>query len=212
MYPGLPRLFRQINLPEVGLEGQIVLKNAKVLCIGAGGLGTPLLLYLAAAGVGTLGIVDDDIVEITNLHRQILYHENDIGSEKAHCAANKLTLHQSQIKLNLYNKKLTADNAEEIIKQYDIVADCSDNFATRFILNDICFYLDKPLVSASLFQFQGQCFTLSGKQGPCLRCLYPKPAAYEFQNCEEGGVLGVVPGILGMIQSAEDIEMDIAAR
>lgn len=200
----IKRYMQQINLPHVGIEGQIKLKNAKVLCIGAGGLGTPLLLYLATSGVGTLGIVDDDKVELSNLHRQILYTEADIGRFKVECALNKLAAHHSQAKINIYNTRLMADNAEEIINQYDIVADCSDNFATRFLLNDICFQLNKPLVTASIFQFQGLCMTLPGKQGPCLRCLFPDiPLADEFKNCEQGGVLGVLPGLLGLIQAAE---------
>jgi len=198
----LQRYQQQINLPAVGVAGQLRLKNAKVLCVGAGGLGSPVLLYLAAAGVGTLGIVDDDKVEITNLHRQILYGKKDIGLYKSEIAAEKLA--EYSININSHPIRLTKENAEEIINQYDIIADCSDNFATRFLLNDLCYILDKPLVSASIYQFQGQCLTIHGKRGPCLRCLFPEiPKANEFQNCGEAGVLNVLPGLFGMIQATE---------
>lgn len=200
----MQRYVQQMNLASVGVDGQIRLKNAKVLCIGAGGLGTPLLLYLASAGIGTLGIVDDDIVELSNLHRQVLYNDADIGQLKVNCAADKLSVHHPHVNIFTYVEKLTAENAEAIIKQYDIVADCTDNFTTKYLLNDMCVRIDKPLVSASIFQLTGQCMTFSGMHGACLRCLFPDiPHATEFQTCEQGGVLGVLPGLLGLIQATE---------
>lgn len=196
------RYQQQINLPEVGEAGQLKIKNAKVACVGAGGLGTPLLLYLAASGVGTLGIIDDDKVELSNLHRQILYQDKDIGRSKAECAAEKLSAYESII--HIHPARLKPDNAADLLRQYDIVADCSDNFSTRFLLNDICFQLDKPLVSASIFQFQGQCMTFHGKRGPCLRCLYPDmPDENGILNCDQAGVLNVLPGLCSMIEASE---------
>jgi len=199
----LQRFQQQIHLPEVAEAGQLRLKNAKVACIGAGGLGSALLLYLTRAGVGTLGIIDDDKVELSNLHRQVLFQENDINHSKAQCAAEKLSSSQ----IHVYQTRLTISNAESILKDYDIIADCSDNFATKFLLNDICYLLDKPLVSASIFRFQGQCMMFHGRRGPCLRCLFPvMPNANEFMNCEEAGVMNVLPGLFGILQAAEIIK------
>lgn len=204
------RYQQQINLAEVGIAGQEKLSNAKVACIGAGGLGTPLLLYLAASGVGTLGIVDEDKIELSNLPRQILYQDKDIGRSKAECAAEKLSSYESVI--NIHKTRLNSANAAEILSQYDIVADCSDNFSTRYLLNDICFQLDKPLISASIYHFRGQCMSFHGKRGPCLRCLYPQmPRPDEFQNCEQAGVLNVLPGLCGLIQATEVLKWILKA-
>ncbi|VVC77019.1 putative adenylyltransferase/sulfurtransferase MoeZ [Aquicella siphonis] len=201
------RYQQQIKLPGMGLTGQLKLKNAKVACIGAGGLGTPLLLYLASSGVGTLGIVDHDCVDRQNLHRQILYHERHFGKPKVECAREQLAEQYPDAKIRVHQVELTGLNARELISQYDVIADCSDNFATRFLLNDLCVLLDKPLVSASVSQFEGQCLTVAGQHGPCLRCLFPVvPERGTVQTCEQGGVLPVVPGILGMIQAGEVIK------
>lgn len=198
------RYQQQLNLQEVGVAGQLRLKQAKVACIGAGGLGTPLLLYLAAAGVGTLGIVDDDKVELSNLPRQILYGEQDLGLLKVECAKTRLLHTHATTNIDIYPVRLNADNARAILASYDIVVDCSDNFATRYLLNDICHALDKPLVSASIMQFQGQCMTLYGKRGPCLRCLFPKmPQADAVMTCEQAGVMNVLPGLFGVMQAME---------
>lgn len=200
----LKRYQQQINLPEIGIEGQVKLKQAKVAVVGAGGLGAPLLLYLASSGVGTLGVIDDDYVDQSNLHRQILYGENDIGLAKTSCAAEKLTALNANSIIHTHHTRLTASNAEAILRDYDIVADCSDNFSTRYLLNDVCFQLDLPLVSASIFRFQGQCMTFYGKRGPCLRCLFPDmPDINTFMNCSEAGVLNVLPGLFGIMQATE---------
>ncbi len=198
------RYAQQLNLSEVGLLGQTKLKAARVLCVGAGGLGSPLLLYLAAAGVGTLGIVDDDALELSNLQRQVLYTTNQLGQKKANLAKEKLNALNPDINVHIYVQRLSVDNAAELINQYDIVADCSDNFATRYWINDFCIQLNKPFVSASIRQFQGQCSLFLGGGAPCYRCLFPMPPKSELiPSCAEGGVLGVLPGLLGTIQANE---------
>jgi sulfur-carrier protein adenylyltransferase/sulfurtransferase len=202
------RYSRHFILPEVGIDGQMQLRAAKVLCIGAGGLGSPLLLYLAAAGVGTIGIVDDDRVELSNLHRQVLYSTEDLGKKKAVAAKARIVALNPNIHINIHDIRLTKKNALELIQQYDMVADGTDNFATRYLINDACFHLKKPNVFASIFQFAGQCsvFTMDG--GPCYRCLYESPSATGLiPNCAEAGVLGVLPGLLGTIQATEILKL-----
>lgn len=198
------RYAQHLKLPEIGISGQLKLKSARVLCIGAGGLASPLLLYLAAAGVGNLGIVDNDTLELTNLQRQILYKTEQVGLKKAELAELELKKLNPDINIQIYAERLSINNAADIMKDYDIVADCSDNFATRYLVNDMCFNLKKPFVSASVNQFEGQCSLFLGTEGPCYRCLFPTPPPSEFTpSCEEAGVLGVLPGILGTLQAGE---------
>jgi adenylyltransferase/sulfurtransferase len=204
----LLRYSRHFSLPNVGMEGQKRLAQAKVLCVGAGGLGSPLLLYLTAAGVGTLGIVDDDVVELSNLQRQILYNTEDLQQSKTQCAETKLKQLNPHVNIIRHNERLTKDNALNIIRQYDIIADGTDNFATRYLVNDACFHAKKPNVYASIFQFEGQCSVFTTENGPCYRCLYdaPPPAGL-IPNCAEGGVFGVLPGLLGTLQATEVIKL-----
>lgn len=201
------RYTQQIKLPEIGLDGQKKLKDARVLCIGLGGLGSPLLLYLAAAGVGQLGIVDYDRVDLTNLHRQVLYRSQDLGQAKAISAKKQLLALNPCIEVNSYTKKLTHDNADELISQYDIIADGSDNFATRYLIHDTCFKFSKPYVYASAGQFQGYCSVFHANQeNPCLRCLFPNTPFDSKLNCVTDGVIGVLPGLLGILQATEIIK------
>jgi adenylyltransferase/sulfurtransferase len=203
----IERYSRHLVIPEVGIEGQQKLKLAKVLMIGAGGLGSPVGMYLAAVGVGKLGIVDFDKVSFSNLQRQIIFSTEDIGKSKASLAAERLSSINPNVEIKIYDTKLTKDNALEIIKDYDIVADGSDNFATKYLVNDACVLLGKPFVSASILRFEGQVSFFNPKTGPCYRCLYPEPPAKgDVPTCEEGGVLGVLPGIIGSIQANEVIK------
>lgn len=203
----LIRYSQQIKLDEIGFQGQEKLKNARVLCVGLGGLGSPLLLYLAAAGVGTLGIVDDDVVELSNLQRQILYRLPQVALQKTVAASATLLALNPSIQVNTYSEKLTENSAAKLISQYDIIADGSDNFYTRYLIHDVCFELDKPYVYASASQFQGHCSIFYGSKGPCFRCLFPMPPSSDtIPNCDTGGVLGVLPGLLGIIQAAEIIK------
>lgn len=200
------RYHRQFRLPQIGKEGQLHLKNAKILCIGAGGLGSPALLYLAAAGIGTIGIIDDDRVELSNLQRQILYSELNCGQKKVDAAKKRLTELNPSISVVTHDTRLTSTNAPTIINDYDLIIDGSDNFATRYIINDACFYAQKPFIYASIYQFEGQASTfLPG--GPCYRCLFPSPPSGIAQNCVDGGVLGPLPGLLGSIQAGEAIKV-----
>lgn len=199
---------RHLNLSEVGVAGQRQLKTAKVLCIGAGGLGSSVLLYLAAAGVGTIGIVDHDSVEISNLQRQVLYTYDDIGQKKVIAAQKKLQELNPHIRIVPYAERLTIENAKMLIDQYDIVIDGSDNFATRYIVNDVCFQLKKPNIYASISQFAGQCAVFTYEESACYRCLFEEsPPSESVPNCAEGGVLGVLPGIMGTIQAAEALKL-----
>lgn len=196
------------HLPIIGLEGQQKLRQAKVLCIGAGGLGSPVLHYLAAAGIGTLGIVDDDCVELSNLQRQILYQESDVHLPKVLAAKQRLTQQNPNINIIAIQKRLENTNAAELIAPYDVIIDGSDNYQTRYLINDICYQYKKPLIFASIFQFQGQCSVFNYQNGPCYRCLYSFPPPKELMpNCTEGGVMGAVPGIIGSIQSIETIKI-----
>jgi molybdopterin/thiamine biosynthesis adenylyltransferase/rhodanese-related sulfurtransferase len=202
----IKRYNRHIILPEIGLEGQHKLKQAKVLVIGAGGLGCPVLMYLAAVGVGTIGIVDFDKIDASNLQRQILYSIDDIGKYKAEVAKQKLSSQNPYVHLIAHISHLTSQNALELIAQYDIVVDGSDNFATRYLLNDACVMLNKPLVAASVFKFEGQLSVYNYKNGPTYRCLFPEPPT-ESPSCSEIGVIGVLPGILGTLQANEVIKI-----
>jgi sulfur-carrier protein adenylyltransferase/sulfurtransferase len=205
----LERYNRHLVLPEVGLEGQEKLKNAGVLIVGIGGLGSPLGLYLSAAGVGKLGLVDYDTISVSNLHRQVLFTTDDIGKPKALVAEQKLKSLNPDIQITSYNLKLTSDNAADIFKEYDIIADGSDNFTTRYLVNDTCVFIGKPNVYGSILRFEGQVSTYM-PGGPCYRCLYPEPPSPgTIPSCEEGGVLGVLPGIIGSIQANEVIKLII---
>lgn len=203
------RYAQQIKLSEIGLEGQKKLKQARVLCIGLGGLGSPLLLYLAAAGVGKLGIVDVDHVELTNLHRQILYRSQDLNQSKAILAKQQLLALNPSIEVQAYPEKLTQNNVNEFLSQYDIIADGSDNFATRYLIHDNCFRFNKPYVTASAGQFKGYCSIFHANadaENPCLRCLFPNPTPDINVNCATEGVIGVLPGLLGILQATEIIK------
>lgn len=206
------RYSRHLALPEFSKESQQKLMDAKVLVVGAGGLGTPALQYLTAAGVGTIGIVDYDIVELSNLQRQILFAENDVGQLKAQVAAEKLSKLNSAVKFQVHLDRLTSDNALEIIEGYDLVIDGSDNFPTRYLNNDACVILNKPFVYGSVYRYEGQVSVFNhssnGKTGPNYRDLFPKPPPPELvPNCEAGGVLGVIPGVIGILQATEAIKM-----
>ena len=197
-------------MPEVGVEGQEKLLESKLLCIGAGGLGSPLALYLAAAGVGNLGILDFDVVDFSNLQRQIIHSEENIGKLKVESAKERLLQLNSDINVNVYNTRLTSENAMNIIKDYDIVVDGTDNFATRYLVNDACVLLGKPNVYGSIFRFEGQVSVFDARRGPCYRCLYPEPPPPGMvPSCAEGGVLGILPGIIGTMQAAEAIKLII---
>src|SRR5258706_466565 len=202
------RYSRHLILPEVGMEGQQKLKAAKVLCIGAGGLGSPLALYLAAAGVGTLGIVDFDIVDVTNLQRQILHNTDDVGHRKLDSAATKLKALNPHLNLLTYETKLTSENALELFAQFDMVVDGTDNFPTRYLVNDACVLTGKPNIYGSIFRFEGQASVFATEDGPCYRCLYPeRPPPGLVPSCAEGGVLGILPGLVGVIQATEGIKL-----
>jgi adenylyltransferase/sulfurtransferase len=204
------RYSRHLIMPEVGLEGQEKLVNARVLCVGAGGLGSPLALYLAAAGVGHMGILDFDVVDFSNLQRQIIHSEETLGVLKVESARDRLLELNSDIDVKTYNTMLTSENAMDIIKDYDIVVDGTDNFATRYLVNDACVLLGKPNVYGSIFRFEGQVSVFDAKRGPCYRCLYPEPPPPGLvPSCAEGGVLGVLPGIIGTMQAAEAVKLII---
>jgi adenylyltransferase/sulfurtransferase len=204
----ISRYSRHLLLAEVGLEGQKRLKSARVLIVGTGGLGAPVALYLAAAGVGTLGIVDFDFVEESNLQRQVIHSTRDIGRPKVASALDRIRGINPKIKVNVYNTTLTSDNALEIIKDYDVVADGTDNYQTRYLINDACVLLGIPNVYGSIFQFEGQASVFYAKEGPCYRCLYPEPPPVGLvPSCAEGGVVGALPGIVGSIQANETIKL-----
>jgi molybdopterin/thiamine biosynthesis adenylyltransferase/rhodanese-related sulfurtransferase len=204
------RYSRHLIMPEVGMEGQLKLKQAKVLCIGTGGLGAPLGLYLAAAGVGRIGLVDFDAVDFTNLQRQILFGTSDVGRPKIEAATERLRNLNPEIQIEAFETKLTSENALEILKDYDIIVDGTDNFPTRYLVNDACVLLDKPNVYGSIFRFEGQVTVFHYQDGPCYRCIYPEPPPPGLvPSCAEGGVLGVLPGIVGAIQAAETLKLII---
>jgi adenylyltransferase/sulfurtransferase len=204
------RYSRHLILPEVGLEGQLKLKNSKVLLIGTGGLGAPLAMYLAAAGVGTIGIVDFDFVDESNLQRQIIHTTRDIGRPKIASAKDTIKAINPNVNVIAIETRLTSENALDIIKDYDIVADGTDNFPTRYLVNDACVLLGKPNVYGSVFRFEGQVSVFGAKDGPCYRCLYPSPPPPGLvPSCGEGGILGVLPGIVGCMQANEVIKLII---
>ncbi|MDQ3224916.1 MAG: molybdopterin-synthase adenylyltransferase MoeB [Gemmatimonadota bacterium] len=206
------RYSRHLLLPEVGVAGQRKLKSARVLTIGAGGLGSPLSLYLAAAGVGTIGIVDFDVVDLTNLQRQIVHGTSTLGRSKLDSAEERLTDLNPNVRIERHETRLTSQNALEILREYDIVVDGTDNFPTRYLVNDACVLLGKPNVYGSIFRFEGQASLFYAPKGPCYRCLYSEPPPPGLvPSCAEGGVLGVLPGIIGSIQALETIKWIIGA-
>ncbi|MGH7741945.1 MAG: molybdopterin-synthase adenylyltransferase MoeB [Candidatus Eiseniibacteriota bacterium] len=204
----LLRYGRHLVLPQFGLEGQHKLKRSSVLLVGAGGLGSPLALYLAAAGVGRLGLVDFDRVDVSNLQRQVLYGTSDIGRPKLEAAGSRLADLNPFVSIETHEGALTRDNALEILSRYDVIADGTDNFPTRYLVNDACVMLGKPNVHGSIFRFEGQASVFDARVGPCYRCLYPEPPPPGLvPSCAEGGVLGVLPGLIGMIQGIECIKL-----
>ena len=202
------RYARHLMLPQIGEEGQLRLKGGSVAVVGAGGLGSPVALYLAAAGVGRIGLIDFDVVDATNLHRQILYGTSDVGANKLDAAAARLRDLNPEIEIVKHETSLRSDNALEILGRYDVVIDGTDNFPTRYLVNDACVFLGKPNVYGSIFRFDGQASVFFAKEGPCYRCVYPEPPPpHLVPSCAEGGVLGVLPGVVGTIQAAEAIKL-----
>jgi sulfur-carrier protein adenylyltransferase/sulfurtransferase len=208
----IQRYSRHLIMPEVGMDGQLKLKNAKVLCIGTGGLGAPLGVYLAAAGVGRIGLVDFDVVDNSNLQRQILFGTKDVGRPKIAAAADRLRDLNPEIQIDTFETRLTSNNALDLFKDYEIIVDGTDNFPTRYLVNDACVILGKPNVYGSIFRFEGQATIFAYPGGPCYRCLYPEPPPPGLvPSCAEGGVLGVLPGIVGSIQAAETLKLILGA-
>jgi adenylyltransferase/sulfurtransferase len=206
------RYSRHLIMPEVGMEGQLKLKQARVLLIGAGGLGAPLGLYLAAAGVGRLGLVDFDVVDFTNLQRQVTFGTADVGRRKLEAAKERLANLNPAIQIDTFEARLTSENALDILRDFDIVVDGTDNFPTRYLVNDACILLGKPNVYGSIFRFEGQATVFGYPGGPCYRCLYPEPPPPGLvPSCAEGGVLGVLPGVVGSIQAMETIKLILGA-
>lgn len=204
----LIRYSRQLMLPEIGMKGQEKLKTAKVLVVGAGGLGCPVLQYLCAAGVGTIGIMDFDKIELHNLHRQILYGTDDVGKQKAHTAAEKLKMQNPHVSFVVFDELLREENAGQIISQFDIVVDGSDNFQTRYLVNDTCVELNKTLVYGTILKFEAQLAVFNYKGGKNLRDIYPEPPNPEdVPGCDENGVLGIVPGILGLYMANAALQL-----
>ena len=202
------RYSRHLIMPEVGVDGQRKLKASSVLCIGAGGLGSPVAMYLAAAGVGTLGLVDFDVVDFSNLQRQILHGTPDVGRTKLASAKDRLTALNPEIRIETYEIALSSQNALKLFEPYDVIVDGTDNFPTRYLVNDACVLLGKPNAYGSIFRFEGQASVFATKEGPCYRCLYPEPPPPGLvPSCAEGGVLGVLPGMIGMIQATEAIKL-----
>ena len=202
------RYSRHLIIPEVGVEGQRRLKDARVLMVGAGGLGSPIGLYLAAAGVGRLGIVEFDVVDETNLQRQILHGTKDVGRKKVDSARDRIRDANPNVEVVAHETRLTSENALDIVREYDLVVDGTDNFATRYLVNDACVLLGKPNVYGSIFRFEGQSTVFCTKDGPCYRCLYPEPPPPGLvPSCAEGGVLGILPGLIGVIQATETVKL-----
>ncbi len=202
------RYSRHLMLPEMGIEGQEKLKSSSVLCIGAGGLGSPLALYLAAAGVGRLGLVDFDVVEFSNLQRQIIHSTNDVGRPKLTSAREKLEAINPNVRVEAHEVRLSSENALDLFQDYDVIADGTDNFPTRYLVNDACILTGKPNVYGSIFRFEGQASVFGVPGGPCYRCLYPEPPPPGLvPSCAEGGVLGVLPGLVGTVQATEAIKL-----
>ncbi len=203
------RYSRHLIMPEVTKEGQLKLKASKVLLVGSGGLGSPLALYLSAAGIGTLGLVDFDVVDYTNLHRQVIHFTDDVGKPKIESATEKINKINPEVNVVPYNTQLTSENALDIIKEYDLVIDGTDNFPTRYLVNDACVLLNKPNVYGSIFRFEGQTTVFcAGEDAPCYRCLYPEPPPPGMvPSCAEGGVLGILPGLIGLVQATEAVKL-----
>ena len=201
------RYSRQAVIPGIGLKGQVKLKRAAVLVAGAGGLGSPAAIYLAAAGVGRIGLVDDDVVDITNLHRQILYATGDVGRKKVLAAAARLEAVNPRLAVKIHDTRLTAENALGLVAGYDIVIDGTDNFPARYLINDACVLGKKPMVYGAVHHFDGQVSVFDAARGPCYRCVLPEPPAGGAPDCARAGVLGVMPGIIGTIQAAEAIKL-----
>ena len=202
------RYSRHLIMPEVGMEGQVKLKKASVLMIGTGGLGAPLGLYLAAAGVGRIGIVDFDVVDMTNLQRQVIHGTKDIGRPKLDSAAERMADINPYVQIDKYEVRLTSENALGILKDYDVVVDGTDNFPTRYLVNDACVLLGKPNAYGSIFRFEGQATVFGHDDGPCYRCLYPEPPPPGLvPSCAEGGVLGILPALVGSIQATETVKL-----
>lgn len=207
----LERYQKHILLPEIGLSGQKKLKEARVLVVGAGGLGCPVLLYLVSAGVGTLGIIDDDVVSLSNLQRQVLYPAEFVGKSKVETAKNTLQAINPDIAITAYVEKISLENAAHLLQEYDLLIDCTDNLATRYLINDACIRAGKPFIYGSIHRYEGQVAVFNytdvqGNTGPSYRCLFPE-AAHEIHNCAEAGVLGVLPGMIGMYQALEAIKL-----
>ncbi len=206
----IERYSRHLIMPEVALEGQRKLKEAKVLLVGMGGLGSPLSMYLAAAGVGRIGIVDFDKVDFTNLQRQVIYSTNDVGKPKLQAAKERIQGINPYVQVDTYETRLTSENALQIFENYDIIIDGTDNFPTRYLVNDACVLLGKPNVYGSIFRFEGQVSVFYAKEGPCYRCLYPEPPPPGLvPSCAEGGVLGILPGNVGLLQATEAVKLII---
>src|SRR5579884_3391497 len=206
--PEVARYSRHLIMPEVGMAGQKRLKASSVLLVGAGGLGSPLALYLAAAGVGRLGLIDFDVVDFSNLQRQVLHGTRDVGRPKLHSARDRIHDINPEVRVDLYEAHLTSANAFDILRPYDLVIDGTDNFPTRYLVNDACVLLNKPNVYGSIFRFDGQASVFYPRKGPCYRCLYPEPPPPgEVPSCAEGGVLGILPGLIGCIQATEAVKL-----
>ncbi len=202
------RYSRHLIMPEVGMSGQKKLKKASVLCVGAGGLGSPLAFYLTAAGVGRIGIIDFDVVDFSNLQRQILHTTDDVGRPKLDSAAEKLKALNPNVNVELHETRLTSENALQLFEKYDIIVDGTDNFPTRYLVNDACVLTGKPNVYGSIFRFEGQASIFAASEGPCYRCLYPEPPPPGLvPSCAEGGVLGILPGLVGLVQATEVIKL-----
>ena len=210
----IQRYARHIILPEIGGTGQATLLEARVLVVGAGGLGAPVLLYLAAAGIGTIGVIDDDTVDLSNLQRQVIHDTGTIGVAKVDSAASRISAVNPDVTVERYHTRLTADNAMDLIAGYDIVADGSDNFATRYLVNDACYLAGKPLVSAAMLRFDGQISTFKAHEGPphpCYRCVFPEaPPPGTIPSCSEAGVLGALAGLVGSMQAVEVVKEVLA--
>lgn len=204
----IERYARQIILPEIGGKGQSKLLSSRVLIVGMGGLGSPVALYLTAAGVGRIGIVDSDQVDRSNLQRQVIHFTEDLGSGKLDSAYRKMVAMNPDIEVTTYPLRLNASNALEILQHYDVIVDGTDNFPTRYLLNDACVFLKKPLVHAGVIRYEGQISIFDSTQGPCYRCIFPEPPpAGVIPTCREAGILGVIPGILGLLQANETLKL-----
>ena len=206
------RYARHFSLAEIGSEGQQKIKSSRVLCVGAGGLGSTALYYLAAAGIGTLGIIDPDVVDLSNLQRQILYTTDDVGLSKCEQAKKRLLALNPHLHINTYSFALNEENVFSLFTDYDLIIDATDNYTARYLINDACSSLNKPNIFAAILRFQGQCSVFCLPDGPCYRCLFPKPPAADFlPNCSEAGVLGVLPGIMGCLQATEALKWIVGA-